>query len=90
MKLLIAMIMAISLNAFSIQEDKVKHIVAGTAIYAGCMIFTDYESKECLIPVAIAAVGKEVYDANKGGTSDFNDITATMFIPLGTYVVYEW
>lgn len=90
MKLLIAMITAISLNAFAIEQDKIQHMAAGTAIYAGCMLFTHYEAKECLIPVAFAAVGKEVYDANYGGTSDFNDITATMFIPLGTYVVYEW
>lgn len=95
MKFLIAILTAISLNAFAIQDDKVQHMIAGTAIYGGCVIlskFTDIglNEKNCLVPVFAVAVGKEVYDANYGGTSDFNDFTSTMIVPLGVYTIYEW
>jgi hypothetical protein len=94
-KILIALMLTLSLNAFTIEDDKVKHMVAGTLVYGGCIVigeFTDLglDPKNCLLPVFAVAAGKEVYDANYGGTSDFNDFTATMFIPFGTYTIYSW
>lgn len=93
--ILLALLLSLSLNATTTEDDKVKHIIAGTAIYAGCLAiaeFTDFglNSKTCLLPVFAGAAGKEVYDANYGGTSDFNDFTATMIVPLGTYTILEW
>jgi hypothetical protein len=94
-KVLLAMTLTLSLNAMTIEEDKVQHVVVGTVVYAGCIAlskFTDIglNAKTCLIPVIAVAVGKEIYDAQGHGTSDFNDITATLVVPFGTYVVYEW
>jgi hypothetical protein len=94
-KIILTIALALSLNAFTIEDDKVNHMVAGTLVYGGCIVigeFTDLElnPKNCLLPVFGVAVGKEVYDANFGGTSDFNDFTATMFVPIGTYTIYEW
>jgi len=94
-KIILTIALALSLNAFTIADDKQKHIIAGTLIYGGCVFvgeFTDFglDAKTCLIPTFAAAVGKEVYDANFGGTADFNDFTATMFVPFGTYTIYSW
>ena len=94
-KTLLALILTLSLNAYSIEEDKQKHIVAGAVTYFSCIIageFTDFglNEKTCLIPVFAFGLGKEVYDANSNGTPDFNDFTATMFVPLGVYTVYSW
>ena len=76
-----------------IAEDKTKHVLAGTVIYLGCLVVADINSiphKYCLLPVLAAGVGKEVYDNSNGGTAEFSDITATMFIPTTTYIIYTW
>jgi hypothetical protein len=87
-------------QAFALDSDKAKHLAAGTAIYGLCvgighvaeLEWLDY--KTCLIPVGIAAVGKEIYDDNTGGDADWADAGATVALPVAiagfTYVVYEW
>jgi len=76
-----------------IQDDKVKHIAVGTFIYLACLpivYVNNFDSKYCLLPVLTAAIGKEVYDSSNAGTAEFSDITATMFVPMTTYVIYKW
>ena len=79
--------------------DKKLHVVAGTVIYLGCLFTSGIarnnhiewiNPKTCLIPVYLAAVGKEAYDKHTGGTAEFSDITATVFIPSTGYIIYEW
>ncbi len=87
---LLSIVLSLSLQAKFLQQDKVKHVAAGMLIYLGCIYLTPLDEKECLIPVGVAAVGKEIYDNSSGGTSDFNDITATLVFPLITYTVISW
>ena len=97
-KLLFSLIIAISLNASDfIQQDKTEHLLAGAALYFGCLFVGEVSKleyinkKTCLIPVAAAAVSKEIYDSTQSNhTSEFNDLTATMFIPLVSFTVMEW
>jgi len=79
-------------------------IADGTMIYGACIIskgaieamvghevaFINY--KTCLIPVIVAGVGKELYDANHDGhTAEVMDALATIAIPVSlTFVIYEW
>ncbi len=100
MKLLIALVFAMSLTANGfIAEDKKKHIAAGTLIYMGCLFTAGIahnnnvewiNAKTCLVPVLTAAVGKEVYDKHSGGTAEFSDITATMALPTTGFIIYDW
>jgi len=76
-----------------VAEDKAKHIVAGAIINTVCLYIVninDFKSKYCLLPILTIAVGKEVYDNSNGGTAEFSDITATMFVPMTTYIIYTW
>ncbi len=89
-----------NVNAYALDSDKTKHIAAGTAIYGICVgighltetAWLNY--KTCLIPVGIAAIGKEMYDANSDGNADWADAGATMVVPAViaglTYTLYEW
>lgn len=81
-------------------SDKVAHAAAGAAIYGACMVtgkvahidWLNY--KICLIPVGVAAVGKEIYDAQGNGDASVGDAAATMAIPAlfagVKYTLYEW
>lgn len=83
-----------------VANDKVAHAVAGTVIYGVCIGFgalTDIDwinYKTCLIPVGVAAVGKEIYDNNYGGTPEAADAVATMAVPLLaagiTFTLHSW
>ena len=94
MKLLTALLIALSLNATDFMaEDKKLHVAAGLLTYTGCIFIgsildkqhvTDtINSKTCVIPVIAVAVGKEVWDAQQDGhVTEFSDITATIVAPL--------
>jgi len=87
----ILLIVFLSFNLYALEKDTMQHAVAGTIIYAGCYFFTDYGEAECLIPVAVAAVGKEVYDHySDDGKAEFSDALATMAIPLISFSVMQW
>lgn len=97
-KLLLILALTLSLNA-GVAGDKFMHAGAGFVIYVGCLVATDvlHRSKEnvwmCLIPVAVAGVGKEVYDHNHpdNHTAEWQDAAATMLIPLAfTVTLYKW
>ena len=81
--------------------DKYKHAYAGIGIYAGCIFLdtllelaeqdTILNAKTCLIPVAVAGVGKEIYDSTQPDhTTDIKDVIATVAIPVGSVIIYEW
>ena len=90
MKKILLMVL-LSFNLYALEKDSIKHVVAGTIVYAGCYLFTDYNEAECLVPVAIVAVGKEVYDNSlDGGNAELNDVLATMVIPLISFSVIKW
>ena len=90
MKKILLMVL-LSFNLYALEKDSIKHAIAGTVVYAGCYFFTDYNEEECLVPVAIVAVGKEVYDNNSdGGRVELNDVIATMVIPLISFSVIKW
>lgn len=81
----------LSFNLYALEKDSMQHAVAGTIIYASCYFFTDYNEAECLVPVAVAAVGKEVYDYySDDGKAELNDALATMAIPLISFSVIKW
>ncbi len=96
----IALLMVSALNA-SIGADKYKHAYVGIGIYAGCMLVdsilegagydTMLNEKTCLIPVAVAGIGKEIYDSQHANhTSDAMDAVATMAIPFVGVTLYSW
>ncbi len=103
MMIMIMVLLSISnLNA-EIADDKFAHAYVGAGIYVGCMMFKgagealDYDMSyltefTCLIPVAVAGIGKEIYDNNhEGHTAEWQDAVATMVIPLGaSVVIYKW
>ncbi len=90
----------LQLQAYALDSDKIKHAAAGTAIYGACVIAAEaagiewLDYKTCLIPVGIAAVGKEIYDDRTGGDSEWADVGATVALPAliagFTYTLYEW
>ena len=62
-------------------HDKCKHVVLGLLVYLLASIGCQYlglHAGFALIPVLIAAVGKEVLDHFFGGTVDPMDAVATM------------
>lgn len=69
------------------QNDKAMHAAVGLAIYGVCVAvgalgeidWINY--KTCLIPVGVAAVGKEVYDRNNNGHPEKEDAEATFAGP---------
>ncbi|WP_201353056.1 hypothetical protein [Hydrogenimonas urashimensis] len=87
-------------SAYGMDSDKTKHAVAGTLIYGACVGIgsaTDTEwlnYKTCLLPVFVAAAGKEAYDAATDGDAEWADAGATVAFPLMiagvTFLVYEW
>lgn len=89
-KILIALYLVTTLNAGS--NNYAVHAVAGLGIYLGCLLLDDVSDEitldktTCLIPVAIAGIGKEMYDSH----GDALDVAATMAIPLGIWTFYEW
>ena len=91
----------INLNASEefMPKDKQYHALAGTGIYLGCLFLAGIahnnnipwiNAKTCLIPVYVAAVGKEYYDYRSGGTAEFADAAVTVSIPSGGYIIYEF
>ncbi len=91
-----------NLNA-EVAGDKFAHAFVGTGIYVGCLMAKgagealNYDMSyltefTCLIPVAVAGIGKEIYDNNnEGHTAEWQDAAATMVIPLGmSVVIYKW
>jgi len=95
-KIILIMLLAVTLNA-QIADDKYKHLVAGFVIYSTCLIYGNvidnsyWDKNTCLIPVAVAGVGKEVYDNSHGGTVEFADFAYTMAVPITFNVVlYRW
>lgn len=91
---------ASSPSLYASNHDKIAHAAVGTAIYGVCLVtgkvahldWLDY--KTCLIPVGVAAVGKEIYDAQGNGDASAADAGATMAIPALfagiRYTLYEW
>ena len=102
MKKIIMTLLLITLTANAgIPADKRKHALVGIGIYAGCMLVgklvesAGYDSflnaKTCLIPVAAAGIGKELYDRNHvNHTPEVMDAVATMAIPVGSVVLFSW
>ena len=98
--LLVAMLLTTSLSATdSLPEDKKLHMIAGTIIYTSCLFVSLITKKNgvewldedtCLIPVAIAAVGKEVYDNQDHGNPEVMDALATMSVPIGLNYTIKW
>lgn len=101
--LVLLALISIANAEIKIADDKFKHAYVGIAIYAGCLFLKggldalNYDSKyitttTCLIPVVVAGVGKEIYDANTDGhVSEWQDAFATMAIPSTlTLTLYEW
>ena len=85
------LILFLTLNLHALEKDKMQHAIAGTIVYAGCYFFTDYNEAECLVPVVIVAVGKEVYDySSDDGKAELDDVLATMVIPLISFTVIKW
>ncbi len=103
-KILIVLILTLGLNAENkVASDKASHLMVGTGIYVGCLLFKGgaealhfdmsyLTSTTCLIPVIVAGVGKELYDANhEGHEAEFADLAYTVAVPLGmSIVLYEW
>ena len=93
-KILIALLFTTTLNAGS--ETYASHAAVGLGIYLGCLLLDDVsndftlDETTCLIPVAIAGIGKEIYDSQNSNHVDGLDIAATMIIPLGMWTLYEW
>jgi len=89
-KILIALCLVATLNAES--KNYATHAAVGLGIYLGCLLLDDVsdditlDKTTCLIPVAIAGIGKEIYDKH----GDALDIAATMSIPLGIWTFYKW
>jgi len=89
-KMLIALLLITTLNAGN--GSYAAHAVVGLGIYVGCLLLDDVsdnitlDETTCLIPVAIAGIGKEIYDKH----GDPLDAAATMAIPLGMWTLYEW
>ena len=80
-------------------KDKQYHTMAGIGIYFGCLFvsgitrnngITWLNEKTCLVPVYVAAVGKEVYDKHYGGTAEVADAAMTVAVPTGGYILYSW
>ena len=98
--ILIAALMVSTLQA-NMGADKYKHAYVGIGIYAGCMLVdsilegagydTMLNEKTCLIPVAVAGIGKEIYDSQHANhTADAMDAVATVAIPFGAVTLYTW
>ncbi len=100
-KTIITMFILFSGLHAGIGSDKYKHAYAGIGIYAGCMLIdtilekaghdTILNKKTCLIPVAVAGIGKELYDRKQvNHTADLMDVVATVAIPVGFVTLFEW
>ena len=96
-KLLLITLLITSLHSDVLEEDKQQHMIAGMVIYTSCLFVSLITQKNgiewlntdtCLIPVVIAGVGKEVYDAQGHGTPDAMDALATVALPTG--IAYSW
>ena len=99
MKKLFIILAMVSFLRAELPSDKIMHAGAGFIIYSACIVFdavTDNEYLDpmtCLIPVGIAAVGKELYDSQhpENHTAEFGDALATMAIPLAfSFTIYKW
>ena len=97
-KFLAALVLSMSLHADA-PNDKMAHAAAGFVIYSACIIFdaaTDNEFLDpltCLIPVAVAAGGKEWYDHQhpENHSAEWSDVAATMAIPIVfSITIYRW
>ena len=81
-KIIVAVLLLLSIaNAEVLPKDKKEHMIAGIVIYATCYIITE-EADWCLIPVVVAGVGKEIYDAQGNGNPEVMDAIATISVPL--------
>jgi len=102
MKLILALLLVTSLNA-KIESDKYSHAFIGVGIYVGCLLtkgagealkydMSYLTTKTCLIPVVVAGVSKEIYDANHDNhTAEVMDALATIAIPVSlSFVIFEW
>ena len=98
-KYLLVTLVLISFLKADLPSDKLKHAAAGFVIYSACIIFdatTDNKylnSITCLVPVAIAAGGKELYDHQhpKNHSVEWGDVAATMAIPIAfSITIYRW
>lgn len=77
------------MNLPQLPQDKANHVVYGTMVYAIAVPFLG--PLVSLIPVALVAIGKEVYDKKSGtGTPDVWDALATVAGPaaLNAYPIY--
>lgn len=92
-----ALLLSSLLRATPIPEDKQKHATAGVLIYATCEAVNYFVTDEsiinhtsCMGVVALAAIGKEVYDSMGHGDPDALDAAATLAIPLVSFTILEW
>lgn len=99
MKKLTLIILLSSMLFANIPDDKFKHMAAGVVVYFGCIVVggvvdnPHINPQTCLIPVAVAGIGKELYDHQhpENHSVEFMDFGATMAIPLvGSIVLYKW
>ena len=99
MKSLLSLLISITLLGDTLPEDKKYHTLAGTGIYLGCLFISGIAKNNniywldpltCLVPVYVAAIGKEVYDHHNNGTAEFADAAVTTFVPTTGYVIYKF
>lgn len=67
--------------------DKQAHMMGGFIIHSVFLYLVSPIS--ALVPVAIAAIGKEFYDKKKGSTPDWVDAVATITGGLASLLVYS-
>lgn len=82
-------------NAF-VESDKQQHLLIGAYLYFVCIAIEEsaevdwLNEKTCLVAVGAVALGKEVYDGLHDDPADFDDISATMFVPFVSYTIMTW
>jgi len=103
MKKILLAIMLLTFTHAGVQSDKFQHAFVGVGIYGLCLITSGLiedagydlhydKAVMCLLPVAVAGAGKELYDSTKDNhNAEFADFAYTMAIPLSTSIIlYKW
>jgi len=95
--LLLGLVTSANAKVF-LKKDKEAHMIGGAIIYGTCLVASKYiDSKyltasTCALVTLGAAIGKEVYDKQHPDihTSEFSDISATVFVPAMHLIFYKW
>jgi len=87
-KLLLIALLASTLNATFIHQDKANHVALGLVSYGACIgvgevFYIDYlNSKTCVLAAVGVGIAKEAYDATGHGNVEWDDFTSTAIAPL--------